>query len=56
MKYQVGKTGRVVVARFEDREDILGSLTSIVKKEDIRAGVFYLILLHFLCLRQLLLR
>lgn len=43
MKYQVGKTGRVVVARFEDHEDILGSLTSIVKKEDIKAGILYLL-------------
>lgn len=43
MKYQVGKTGRVVVARFEDREDVLGNLVDIAKKENIRAGVFYLV-------------
>ncbi|TAL23927.1 MAG: DUF296 domain-containing protein [Nitrospirae bacterium] len=43
MKYQVGKTGRVVVARFEDREDVLDNLVSIAKKENIKAGVFYLI-------------
>jgi predicted DNA-binding protein with PD1-like motif len=43
MKYQVGETGRVVVARFEDRENILQGLSEIAKKEDIKAGVFYLV-------------
>ena len=43
MKYQVGKIGRVVVARFEDREDVLGNLGSIVKKEGISAASFYLV-------------
>lgn len=43
MKYQIGRTGRVVVARFEDHEDVIGNLTSIAKKESIRAGIFYLI-------------
>lgn len=43
MKYQIGRTGRVVVARFEDHEDVIGNLTSIAKEENIRAGIFYLI-------------
>jgi predicted DNA-binding protein with PD1-like motif len=43
MKYQIGETGRVVVARFEDRDNILQGLGEIAKKENIRAGVFYLI-------------
>lgn len=43
MKYQVGKTGRVVVARFEDKEDIIGNIIEIAKKEDIKSGVLYLI-------------
>jgi len=43
MKYQIGNAGRIVVARFEDREDVLGSLCSIAKKEDIRAAAFYLV-------------
>jgi predicted DNA-binding protein with PD1-like motif len=43
MKYQAGRPGRIIVARFEDGEDVLGGLTDIVKKEDIRAAVFYLI-------------
>ncbi|MBI5025580.1 MAG: DUF296 domain-containing protein [Nitrospirae bacterium] len=43
MKYQVGKPGRVVVARFEDREDVLGNLVDVAKRENIRAAVFYLV-------------
>ncbi|HHT9137699.1 MAG TPA: PPC domain-containing DNA-binding protein [Candidatus Wunengus sp. YC60] len=43
MKYQVGKVGRVVVAKFEDREDVLGNLNAIVKKEGISAAAFYLV-------------
>lgn len=43
MKYQVGRTGRVIVARFEDREDVLGSLTEIAGKEDLKSAVFYLV-------------
>lgn len=43
MQYQVGRTGRVVVARFEDKEDVIVSLCNIVRKEDIRAAAFYLI-------------
>jgi predicted DNA-binding protein with PD1-like motif len=39
MKYQVGKPGRIVVARLEDRDDVLGSIVSIAKKENIRAGI-----------------
>jgi predicted DNA-binding protein with PD1-like motif len=43
MKYQVGETGRIVVARFEDGDDIIQGLTGIAKTEDIRAAVFYLV-------------
>lgn len=43
MQYQVGKIGRVVVAKFEDREDVLGNLYTIVKKEGITSAVFYLV-------------
>ncbi|MBI2472628.1 MAG: DNA-binding protein [Planctomycetes bacterium] len=43
MKYQVGKVGRVVVVKFEDREDVLGNLNAIVKKEGISAAAFYLV-------------
>ena len=43
MKYQVGNIGRVVVARFEDKDDVLGNLSSIAKKEGISAAAFYLV-------------
>lgn len=43
MDYQVGRIGRVVVARFNNNEELLGSLAGIVKKEDIKAAVLYLV-------------
>jgi uncharacterized protein len=43
MKYQVGETGRVVVARFEDDDDILENLADIVRKEEIRTAIVYLV-------------
>ena len=43
MKYQIGSTGRVIVARFEDREDILANIIEIARKENIRSAVFHLI-------------
>ncbi|MBI5408567.1 MAG: DUF296 domain-containing protein [Nitrospirae bacterium] len=43
MKYRIGKPGRIIVARFEDHEDVLGNLVTISKNENIRAGVFYLV-------------
>jgi uncharacterized protein len=43
MKYRVGRTGRVVVARLEDKDDIIESIAAIAKKEDIRSAVFNLI-------------
>ena len=39
MKYQVGKVGRVIVAKFEDKEDVLGNLSTIVKRRDSGCGV-----------------
>ncbi|MDA8079551.1 MAG: DUF296 domain-containing protein [Nitrospiraceae bacterium] len=43
MKYQVGRQGRVVVARFEDRDDVLANLVALARKEEIRAAAFYLV-------------
>jgi predicted DNA-binding protein with PD1-like motif len=43
MEYRVGKIARVVLARFEDKEDILENITGIARKENIRSAVLYLI-------------
>ncbi len=43
MKYRVGQTGRIIVARFDDKEDILEGIALIAKKENIRGAVFNLI-------------
>lgn len=43
MRYQVGETGRVVMARFDDGDDILKGLGEIARAENLRSAVFYLI-------------
>lgn len=43
MKYQTGKPGRVFVAKFDDRDDVLANLTDLAKNENIRAGILYLL-------------
>jgi predicted DNA-binding protein with PD1-like motif len=43
MKYQIGNTGRIVVAKFDDHDDVLNNLNEIAKKENIRSGVFWLV-------------
>lgn len=43
VKYQTGDVGRVIVARFEDGEDILENLIMIAKKENIKNAVFHLV-------------
>jgi len=43
MKYQVGKPGRVIVVRFEDRDDVITNLVGIARDENIRAGIFHLV-------------
>ena len=43
MKYQIGELGRVVVARFDDGDNIFDGLYDVVRKENIRAGVLYLV-------------
>lgn len=43
MEYQVGRVGRIIVSRFEDKEDVINNLIEIVKKENIKNAVFFLI-------------
>lgn len=43
MNYQVGQTGRAIVARFEHGEPILQALVELVRREDIRAAIVYLL-------------
>jgi len=43
MKYQAGELGRVLVARFDDGDNILDGLNDVVRKENIRAGILYLV-------------
>ena len=43
MKYQTGRAGRVVVARFEDNDDVLGGIAEVSRNEGIRAAVVYLV-------------
>jgi uncharacterized protein len=43
MNYQTGNAGRVVVARFEDGEDILEGIIDIARKENLMSAVFHLI-------------
>lgn len=43
MDYQIGKIGRVAIARFENNDELLKNLAEIAKKESIKAAVFYLI-------------
>ena len=40
MQYQIGKPGRIVVARFSDGDDVLGGIGRICRSEDIRAACF----------------
>jgi uncharacterized protein len=43
MNYQTGNAGRVIVARFEDKEDILEGIIHIARKENLRGAVFHLV-------------
>lgn len=43
MNYRIGEPGRIVVARFEDGDQILQGIAEIARKENVRAGVFYLV-------------
>lgn len=43
MKYQAGKIGKVILAHFEDGDEIISNIRSIVRKEGIRGCIFYLL-------------
>ena len=43
MIYQVGSVGRVIVARFNDGDDIIGGLQEIARQENLRAAAFHLV-------------
>jgi predicted DNA-binding protein with PD1-like motif len=43
MQYQIGSTGRVVVARFEDGEDVLASIRALAREHEIRSAIFHLV-------------
>ena len=43
MQYQVGRPGRIVVARFHDGDDLLGGLADICRNEEIHAACFSIV-------------
>lgn len=43
MEYRTGAVGRVFIIRFDDGEDLLAELTTLVKKENVRNGWFQVI-------------
>ncbi len=43
MKYSVGHTGRVILLRLDEGEDVLESLESLASKEHIESGIFFVI-------------
>ncbi|MGB9715249.1 MAG: PPC domain-containing DNA-binding protein [Thermodesulfovibrionales bacterium] len=43
MKYQKGRLGRVIVAKFDDKDEILMNIAEIAKNENIKNAIFYLI-------------
>ena len=43
MKYSVGHTGRVILVRLDEDEDVLSTLEVLARKERIRSGLFFII-------------
>lgn len=43
MKYTTGEIGRVIIARFDDGDNVLEGLIDLAKKENIRAGAFHMV-------------
>jgi len=43
MRYKAGKIGRVFVVEFDHDDQVIDNIVDIAKREDIRAGIFYLL-------------
>jgi predicted DNA-binding protein with PD1-like motif len=43
MEYSVGHTGRVILLKLDEDEDVLESLESLASKEKIETGIFFVI-------------
>ncbi len=43
MNYQIGHPGRIIVARFNDGDDVIGGLEEIARTENLRAASFSLV-------------
>jgi len=43
MEYSVGYTGRVILLRLDENEDVLGSLESLASKEKVETAIFFVI-------------
>ncbi len=43
MEYRTGSVGRVIVARFNDGDDVIAGLTELARKEEIRAALFQIV-------------
>jgi predicted DNA-binding protein with PD1-like motif len=43
MEYQVGQPGRIIVARFNDGDDVIGGLETIARRENLRAACFSMV-------------
>jgi len=43
MQYQIGKSGRIVIVRFQDGEDVLEGIGELCRTEDIRAACFNIV-------------
>jgi predicted DNA-binding protein with PD1-like motif len=43
MKYKVGRPGKIIIAKFDDREDVLENLLKVAKKERLKAAVFFVV-------------
>ncbi len=43
MNYSVGHTGRVILVRLDEDEDVLSTLEALARKERIRNGLFFII-------------